>query len=60
MSQATLPPTTAARWSDPKRYLWLLGPAIPLIGAAVLAAYRQTQQSWLVWIAFFLVRAGYA
>ena len=57
MSQATLTPTPVARWSDPKRYLWLLGPAIPLIGAAVLAAYWQTQQSWLVWIAFFLVHA---
>lgn len=57
MSQATLSPSPIARWSDPKRYLWLLGPAIPLIGAAVLAAYWQTQQSWLVWIAFFLVHA---
>lgn len=55
MSQATLSPTPAARWSDPKRYLWLLGPAIPLIGAAVLAAYSQVQQSWLLWVAFALV-----
>ena len=57
MSQATLSPTPVARWSDPKRYLWLLGPAIPLIGAAVLAAYWQTQQSWLLWVAFALVHA---
>ncbi len=57
MSQATLSPTPVARWSDPKRYLWLLGPAIPLIGAAVLAGYWQTQQSWLLWVAFALVHA---
>lgn len=57
MPQATLSPSPVARWSDPKRYLWLLGPAIPLIGAGVLAAYWQTQQSWLTWIAFVLVHA---
>lgn len=57
MSQATLSPTPAARWSDPKRYLWLLGPAIPLIGVGVLAAYWQTHQSWLLWVAFTLVHA---
>jgi alkane 1-monooxygenase len=26
-------------WKDPKRYLWMLSPAIPMIGLAALAAY---------------------
>ena len=26
-------------WKDPKRYLWLLGPALPGIGVAALGAY---------------------
>jgi alkane 1-monooxygenase len=55
MSQATLSPTPATRWSDPKRYLWLLGPVIPLVGAAVLLGYWQTQQSWMLWFAVALV-----
>lgn len=55
MSQTTLSPTPAVRWSDPKRYLWLLGPVIPLVGAAVLLGYWQTQQSWMLWFAVALV-----
>lgn len=27
------------KWKDPKRYLWLLGPALPGIGLAALAGY---------------------
>ena len=57
MSDTTLNPTPSAAWSDPKRYLWLLGPAIPFIGAVVLAAYWQTQAGWLLWVAFVLVHA---
>ena len=26
-------------WKDPKRYLWLLSPAVPVIGIAALSAY---------------------
>ncbi|WP_417516919.1 alkane 1-monooxygenase [Marinobacter sp.] len=36
------PSTTAGhieKWKDPKRYLWLLGPALPGIGLAALAGY---------------------
>lgn len=29
----------SARWRDPKRYLWLLGPALPGIGLAALTGY---------------------
>ncbi len=29
----------AREWKDPKRYLWLLGPALPVIGLAALGAY---------------------
>jgi alkane 1-monooxygenase len=28
-----------ANWKDPKRYLWLLSPALPVIGLAALAGY---------------------
>jgi alkane 1-monooxygenase len=28
-----------ANWKDPKRYLWMLSPAIPLIGLGALTAY---------------------
>ena len=55
MSQATLHPTPSAHWADPKRYLWLLGPAIPVIGAAMLAVYWQTQATWSLWFAVALV-----
>ncbi len=31
--------TTQGNWKDPKRYLWLLSPALPIIGTAALSAY---------------------
>lgn len=31
--------TTVEKWKDPKRYLWLLGPALPGIGLAALTGY---------------------
>lgn len=40
--QSPPPGTTAtagADWKDPKRYLWLLGPALPGIGLAALTGY---------------------
>ena len=55
MSQATLNPTPVAHWADPKRYLWLLGPAIPVIGGAMLAVYWQTHAVWPLWFAVALV-----
>ncbi|RZU45128.1 alkane 1-monooxygenase [Fluviicoccus keumensis] len=30
---------TAKQWRDGKRYLWMLSPAVPVIGTAALAAY---------------------
>lgn len=38
---ALLQETTEANkhWQDPKRYLWMLSPAIPLIGLGALTAY---------------------
>lgn len=44
----TLAPT--ATWSD-KRYLWLLSPAIPLIGLLSLVGFQQTGHS--LWLAVF-------
>lgn len=40
----------SADWSD-KRYLWLLSPAIPLIGLVSLVAFQQTGHS--LWLAVF-------
>lgn len=31
--------TKAETWKDPKRYMWLLGPALPGIGLAALTGY---------------------
>jgi alkane 1-monooxygenase len=42
--------TSSSDWSD-KRYLWLLSPAIPLIGLVSLVAFQQTGHS--LWLAVF-------
>lgn len=57
MSHVSSAPAQAAPWSDPKRYLWLLGPAVPLIGLCMLALYWQTQSSWALWFVVILVHA---
>ena len=44
--------TNSSDWSD-KRYLWLLSPAIPLIGLISLVAFQQTGHS--LWLALFPV-----
>ncbi len=37
---ATMPQTgKTSRWKDPKRYKWLLSPALPVIGIAAMSAY---------------------
>lgn len=55
MSEATFQPAPTAQWSDPKRYLWLLGPAIPVIGGGMLIAYWQTQAAWTLWFVVALL-----
>ena len=55
--QSAPTPTPSAAWSDPKRYLWLLGPAVPLIGLAMLATYAQTRSVWALWFVVILVHA---
>ncbi len=55
MSDTTLASPLPTKWVDPKRYLWMLGPAIPFIGVAVLAVYWQTQIAWFTWFAVALV-----
>ena len=56
-SAPTPTPAPSAAWSDPKRYLWLLGPAVPLIGLAMLATYAQTRSVWALWFVVILVHA---
>lgn len=55
--QSAPTPTPSAARSDPKRYLWLLGPAVPLIGLAMLATYAQTRSVWALWFVVILVHA---
>src|SRR5690554_8107630 len=38
-SKTTPKMTESAKWNDPKRYLWLLAPALPGIGLAALTGY---------------------
>lgn len=43
------------KWADPKRYLWLLGPAVPLIGIIMLGVFMQTKAVWTLWFVVGLV-----
>ena len=47
----------SADWSDAKRYLWLLSPAVPLIGAGALIAYRVAPKKMrgMAWIGPILI-----
>ncbi|NBD20830.1 alkane 1-monooxygenase [Aquabacterium fontiphilum] len=55
MSNASLTSASAQRWTDPKRYLWLFGPAVPLIGIGMLVGFWQTQAVWTLWFVVALV-----
>jgi len=46
-SQAT--PLSATAWVDPKRYLWLFSPLIPLLGLLILACYTLTGWGLFAW-----------
>jgi alkane 1-monooxygenase len=45
MTSHTLESTSV--WQDPKRYLWLLSPTIPLLGVFILGMYSMT--GWGIW-----------
>lgn len=45
----------AAPWVDHKRYLWLLGPAVPVLGLLGLAAFWFLQLYWAVWVLMGIV-----
>ncbi|HEX4869479.1 MAG TPA: fatty acid desaturase [Moraxellaceae bacterium] len=51
----TTAPLPALSWSDPKRYLWLLSPAIPLLGVMIVALYSITGVGVLAWGGPFIV-----
>lgn len=46
---------SALSWSDPKRYLWLLSPTIPLLGVLIMALYSMTGVGVLTWGGPFIV-----
>jgi alkane 1-monooxygenase len=43
------PGTPPAAWADPKRLLWLLGPALPFVALASLVAYAVTGHILFCW-----------
>jgi alkane 1-monooxygenase len=53
MTTTTLTATTA--WSDPKRYLWLFSPLIPLLGVIIVGLYSITGWGVLTWGGPFIV-----
>jgi alkane 1-monooxygenase len=53
LNNAITPPQ--AKWSDPKRYLWLLGPGVPIIGISMLVVFWQTHAVWSLWFAVGLI-----
>ncbi len=59
-TQASTAPSTAKsskKWKDPKRYKWLLSPALPVIGIAALTAYAVAPKKLraLAWVGPALV-----
>jgi alkane 1-monooxygenase len=55
MSNASITNSPAQKWVDPKRYMWLLGPAVPLIGVVMLLVFWQTKATWTLWFAVTLI-----
>lgn len=49
-----------SKWKDPKRYKWLLSPALPVIGIAALAAYAVAPKKLraLAWVGPALVHGA--
>jgi len=57
MSNASIT-APAQKWADPKRFLWLLGPAVPLIGVVMLTVFMQTKAVWTLWFVVGLVHVA--
>jgi alkane 1-monooxygenase len=51
----TVPEGSTDAWRDKKRYLWLMGLAVPGLGILALFAFAHTHWSWLLWIGPLLV-----
>ena len=49
--------TPKTKWKDPKRYLWMLSPALPAVGIAALTAYAIAPKKLraLAWVGPILV-----
>jgi alkane 1-monooxygenase len=49
--------TSKTKWKDPKRYLWMLSPALPAVGIAALSAYAIAPKKLraLAWVGPILV-----
>lgn len=55
MTTDTLTTSAALPWSDPKRYLWLFSPFIPVLGVIIVGLYSLTGWGPLTWGGPFLV-----
>ncbi|MES2090996.1 MAG: alkane 1-monooxygenase [Pseudomonadota bacterium] len=49
MEQASAAPV---RWTDSKRYLWLLSPAVTMVAGIGLLGFWQFEQPWMLWLGF--------
>ena len=54
MHNASVAAADSSHWTDPKRYLWLLGPAVPIIGLVALLGFWLTGAGWPLWFAVAL------
>jgi len=54
-AKETVPAGSTERWTDKKRYLWLLGLVIPTLGVAVLLAYLLLGWAWTLWVGPILI-----
>lgn len=47
-----------APWVDHKRYLWLLGPGVPVIGLVALGLFQEMHWHWVVWMPMLIVHGA--
>ena len=51
----TRPQPSSPVWRDHKRWLWLFGPAVPIIGLGMEAWFAYSRQVWTLWFVVFFV-----
>ncbi|MEQ6899970.1 fatty acid desaturase [Nocardioides sp. YIM 152588] len=46
---STVPAASVAAWRDRKRYLWLLGLVVPVLGILIVGVYAVAGWHWVLW-----------